>query len=1733
MKVFDLDRTLIDDYSRFSRSFVEPRAPDIRERLNDIYDSGQFWPDPLITINPHFKAGATVSDLVGQSTLHPQTADVFRVNGQGITLHKHQEQAVAKAAAHQSFVVTTGTGSGKSLCFFVPIIDAAIRARAAKEEKKTRAIIVYPMNALANSQIKEIEKFVEQAELPEDLRPTFARYTGQESEEERERVRHDKPDILLTNFMMLELLMTRQNDLDKQVIANASGLDFIVLDELHTYRGRQGADVALLVRRLKQRCAAKQVPICIGTSATMANEGTDKSQADAVATVASRLFGEDIGADAVFGETLRRATQEDVRLKDLNGELTKAVKAPLPDTLTDAILIKHPLAIWIELAIGLDDRQILKRRPPTSIGEAAIQLSETTGLEVELCRERLEGMLTKIGLAESYRGGSGSRAFLAFKLHRFIAGAGEVYSTLKEQPRTITLDGQLFDPEDRTARLYATHFCRECGQEYHPVKFVEIDGAGFALSRAIDDTPLEDDGLGVQDEAGYLIPADGGAEFSFSGDPEDYPEGWIEDGRSGKKLKSYRKKHAPQAVSVCPDGKITDKGRPFWFIPGKFRFCLNCKEQPASQARERTKLAGLSSEGRSSATTLLVSSLLQWMNDPSNDIDDEKRKLLGFTDNRQDAALQAGHFNDFLFVTLLRAATLAAVRTAGVSGLTEEEFGNRVQRMLGFTSDNAERRQEWMFDPNAKGVARIDAERTIARVLTHRIWVDQRRGWRFTNPNLGLLKLVEPSFVGLDELCRDEESFSRAPVELQNASIETRKTAFKLLLSALLEGLAIATDALDQTAIDGLSRSSESILRSPWSIDSKENPPSATSLLLAAPSRRETRLRDDNLILRGGPRSRLARQLSDAKLWGQQLKGVVYLEVVEAMLRAAQDFGLVRSIQTSFDMPGWQLAPNGVRLVAGPNATQWDNRTNRYFHDLYTQLADQLQAGTGGLFGLEGREHTAQVEQEVREWREWRFRFEPEDKKKIALKSAEMRMAKEPTQFLPTLFCSPTMELGVDISALNTVYLRNVPPTPANYAQRAGRAGRSGQPALVVSYCAAKSPHDQYYFNRRNDMVGGIVKPPALDLSNRDLIASHLHAVWLASTGARLESDIPHVLDLSQRDLPVNKHIMDVLRSPEVTANAYPGMRELLQNILNREDMSNFGWLEDVDEFAKQVAEDAPDNFSRAFDRWRQLYEAARSQLVEANRRSEMHGLSVKERKEARASQAQANEQIGLLERGRSSSGSDFYTYRYLATEGFLPGYNFPRLPLYAFVPSTKSSSGKAAYLQRARFLAISEFGPKSLIYHEGRAYRVYKAKLHAGAMEEGRIATKAIYVCGTCGASHDSERERCHACGASMNDALLIPDTLRIDNVETTPAERITANDEERVRQGFDIQTVFSWPLREGRLDVLNGIVTNQAEPILSVQYANGAEISRVNKGLRRRAEQSILGFGIDPMSGRWAAMPGDDDAETAPDRAAIVRVVPIVRDHKNAALLQPSGALDLNESALTTVQHALLRGIEITFQLEEGEIQTEPLPTRESRRAILAFEATEGGAGVLGRLVREPHAFREVARTALEVMHYENVAAAVDQQDANLLTKNDETGCIKGCYRCLLSYYNQMDHELIDRENEGAIQVLLQLAASHSHIESEMLAENNTVPHEDGGWTVPFFASQDLPLPDDNPLSVNGRTFPLVWRNLFVVASETIEDTITLQKIAALGFAYVDLSRHQQGDLPDELRSLLVGGT
>ena len=349
-------------------------------------------------------------------------------------------------------------------------------------------------------------------------------------------------------------------------------------------------------------------------------------------------------------------------------------------------------------------------------------------------------------------------------------------------------------------------------------------------------------------------------------------------------------------------------------------------------------------------------------------------------------------------------------------------------------------------------------------------------------------------------------------------------------------------------------------------------------------------------------------------------------------------------------MPGYQLAASALLWNAGdgtkafhdpirvPNMPATGGRTNPFFVDFYRRVAQTA-------VGLEAREHTAQVPVDLRIDREQRF--------------AEAK--------LPVLYCSPTMELGVDIRELNAVNLRNIPPTPANYAQRSGRAGRSGQPALVFSYCSTGSSHDQYFFKRPNLMVAGAVTPPRLDLSNEDLVRAHVYAIWLAESRLHLGRTLKDILDLAGDDpsLEVLASVEDALNSESARFKAKARAKAVLTECRDELVFADG----DLDRWLDATLGQVGLNFREACRRWKDLYVAAHTQarlqskiILDATR-------SPEEKRQAERLRREAEDQVRLLTEAENVVQSDFYSYRYFASEGFLPGYSFPRLAAVSLHP--------------------------------------------------------------------------------------------------------------------------------------------------------------------------------------------------------------------------------------------------------------------------------------------------------------------------------------------------------------------------------------------------------------------------------------------------------------------------------
>ena len=289
---------------------------------------------------------------------------------------------------------------------------------------------------------------------------------------------------------------------------------------------------------------------------------------------------------------------------------------------------------------------------------------------------------------------------------------------------------------------------------------------------------------------------------------------------------------------------------------------------------------------------------------------------------------------------------------------------------------------------------------------------------------------------------------------------------------------------------------------------------------------RPTPAEEEVFRIRGGATSALGRSLRVSGIWGQRLAPKDYDRIVREMLGAAEGaIVLRRSHFFKETIDNWMLYASAIRFHVGDGAPdEGEREPNPHFLDLYRALAAAIDAGQRADPRLRGaRTHRAGRIQGPRNPRGEvpLAQGGPRFPRQAAGTQQKLSEIVDTARFLPVMFCSPTMELGVDIAELDLVYMRNVPPTAANYAQRSGRAGRGGQPALIVTYCAALSPHDQWFFSRPSDAVKGVVRAPTIDLTNQDMVESHLQAVWLAETRTALSPRIAEVLNLDDAGRPL------------------------------------------------------------------------------------------------------------------------------------------------------------------------------------------------------------------------------------------------------------------------------------------------------------------------------------------------------------------------------------------------------------------------------------------------------------------------------------------------------------------------------------------------------------------------------------------------------------------------------------
>lgn len=1553
LDVFKMHKNIIEDYKHFVNSFININNPKIKSVVESEIGAGKFWPDPLIQFNPSFEFGETAHSLCQEGILHADMENIFK----GYRLFKHQVEAIRKGCEGLDFMVTSGTGSGKSLTYLGTIFNYLLNN---KKSKGIKAIIVYPMNALINSQHEEISKFKKnyEQETGKVFPITFAQYTGQEDQEERELVKEDLPDIILTNYMMLELILTRSKESSiRQSIFEC--LKILVFDELHTYRGRQGADVSILIRRIKAQC--KGLIQSIGTSATMISGGGIKEAKEKVADVASKIFGKKFTIDQVISEYLVRCFNYDGRIP-VGNDLKKVLEAEIDENQSESLLKEFVLSIWLENVIALEEREnILVRRKPISFKDIVDKLSQDSGVKNDLCERKLKNLLQWISNVNS-KLEEKVYTYLPFKIHQFISQTGTVYVSLNDDDKQIiTLDPTNHKViGDKKIPIFPIVFSRTSGHEFICVS----KDANEEQLKPRDFREFFDD----EDErltAGYIIPGEN--VWDMDKDIDLLPDTWGDIDSSGKfkAIKEYRDR-LPQKIYYNAEGHFSDSEKldfEAWFMPAKLLFDPTSGTFFDTKTSEGTKLTRLGSEGRSTSTTILSIAALQQLD--QSGFSRANQKLLSFTDNRQDAALQSGHFNDFIKVAQLRSAIYYALNQ------NIQLDHTNIARAI-FDSLDLPMEEYAAHLATFPAVIR-ETEKVLQDYLMFRALYDLKRGWRVVLPNLEQCALLEIDYKNLKENCEHADAWKDIPV-LNNSSSEYRCEFIYQVLDYFRKSYALFSEEyLTVRAIEEKSKAIKEKLKEPWKFDENEkiNAPYFMRYDTLAPSRR--RIYTASI----GAKSTIGKYIREefAKA-GVELKVIKYREFIEMFMEILAGAGWLTSIDSknakNETTKLWQLRIDQViwkqgdgkeikqDFVKNRSYKEVEKKPNSFFQEIYKINFKKIKS-------LIGREHTGQLTNEDRQERESKF------------KSGEYSV----------LFCSPTMELGIDIANLNIVHLRNIPPNPANYVQRSGRAGRSGQAALILASCSNYSPHDRHYFKNASDMVFGTVAPPKIDLFNRELMESHLHAIYIAKTD--LSEINQSLMDLIESgDLETLRLKEEVKEKIKLALTEKSEIRSIFKNVIKdiAHEIKKELWFSD--EWIDIVINETPCEFDKSLERWRKLYRLAQDQINDATEqiRSGLYTQDSPESKDLHRRLKQGERQRDLLVNCNKWTLSEFYPYRYFASEGFFPGYNFTRLPIRTYIPIGDAGE----FISRPRFIALREFGPQNIIYHNGAKYKVEQilATDIERHLEKAKVSKNSGYI--MMGKEYDNE-----VCPFNTNVLLnndktkeIFTDLIEMTTTRTVEMDRILCEEEERLARGYDIDTYFSVP--SGLESIRTAIVKNDEAAFLNVRFMPAAQLVQINKKWKGTKEEGFL-MGL--KTGRWKrkSQPVADTTEENKN------VKLFTHDTTDALYIEPIKALALQPEGVITLQFALKRAIENVFQIESNEIGA-TLMGNEKEPNIFLYEASEGSLGILSQFIDDKEVFRRVIDEAYTLCRFD-----------------DNEYKDEASYDDLLNYYNQRYHDVINR--------------------------------------------------------------------------------------------------------------------
>lgn len=1571
------------EYMGYISTTYHFRNPQIQSKfeqeLNRVVSNG-----PFVEIKDTFESGKSIKQLIEAGTLSPLFADLEK-NKQyepklplNRPLYLHQEKAIEKIVAGENVVVSTGTGSGKTHCFLIPVINELLREQEAGTlDDGVRAIFIYPMNALANDQIKGLREI-----LMEYPQITFGVYNGGTEHKEEDAIKlyeamcaNEKypelqtrldnerlsrldmkkrpPHILFTNYAMLEHLLFRPGD---DVLFSKSNFKYVVLDEAHVYAGAVGIETALLMGRLKARLGDSN-PQFILTSATLGDQ-TDESK-KRVVDFASSLTGCNFNIENIV--YAYRKKQDYLSVKRYSEQMFIELaegKKPFRQVLDDYHVSYNANSKDDEIRYDLileSDLYVTMR----NLGD--LILLDDFAEKLHISRQAAVSFVDQCAKAKK-----GGKILIDIRYHYFLRALDGGYMAL-DYPQSFSLTRK--DTYEHVTKMFEVGVCQDCGE----IAIIGKQENG-KLVRA-----------GINDERGFYQVYDGNDE-----EFEDDDEINIENKQRDKALFMLCKNCGAiiEADKAHHHWCECDNCAPICIVKIEKSKCINC-----NGIIRRLQL------GYDAATAVLATSLYEQIPEHTTTFEDVKDSIktkglfgvskscisrkektgsqfLVFSDSRQGAAKFACHM-DVSYKEFLR--------RRGIWNIVRQESANYPNGMtvseLVSLLDNYYSTLRLFRDSNADNAITnsIDNKRNAWIAVLNELYNSSR------DTSLVSFGKLQFSYLGNDDRIVD--------IVVDNYNVD-RKSAI-----AFLDYLAL--DIVRQGAI---------VPDKDTDINDEDRKYIFfTQMQQVVTKTKDWALKNSHPYLP----TQYTKKDGELKYYRQNKIDVVkdFLHVDD---KGANDFldsyweyliGNAMpnsySLQTS-DGKGYFMRASSIRVYLGNKATVWKcDKCHKITQFNIDDKCRHPKCG-GKLIHLDSdeqcnnnyyallyesdkvaplfiKEHTAQLA------------------KKEALEYQQMFVRKE----INALSCSTTFEMGVDVGDLETVFLRNIPPLASNYAQRVGRAGRSINAAAFALTYARLSSHDFTFFERPDEMINGVIYPPQFKLENEKIIKRHIYAVAIALYLKQHEA-LYHGNDAKAF---INdqgyKGFLEWLQSKpsdlkELLKKSIPSSLWGLSNI----ELESFGWLED---FCGENGRFT--NLIRTFEK--------NVEYLEKEYRNALKSGDV----------ATAVVFDNKLKRYKNNELIDF-----LVRGNILPKYGFP-VDAVELAQNITSKEFKSLNLNRDLSAAIAEYAPSAQVVADGGLYTSrYIRKPIVNKNEMSDFDKAYIAVCPECEQINYSNMP----IGAEGRPCAICEQCLHSRDF----------HDSIQPRSGFiaeqDVQPVpLTAQERKYKTEAIY-IGDKDAYPIDTYSYQFGD----IKVNVRSTTNDSLViksteEFYVCPKCGYSIAADEIQKLKKYTDyRHGGVKVIKDGPKHPNpfgkgectntrleryslhhefkTDVAKIEFEMDTSDySTMLSVTYALLNAFADVLSIEKRDVKacmTYKLKEGKYSHQIIIYDSVPGGAGHSRRLITENgEVLKTVINRAIKIL--------------------SECDCEPSCYKCLRSYENQKFHEILDRRK--ALDFLNQLCS------------------------------------------------------------------------------------------------------